>query len=356
MLGGAAYYLYKSRRKVVEKVPTRMRRVVLVEANRDLHQARLEVEEVETPKPRNGQVLVKIAAAPINPSDDGIWRVPPKQGYPLPLGNEASGTVIASGGGFMASRLLGKNVAIIGAKTYAEYAVVDALQGAFCLPSDISVEDGCAFFINPFTVVGIVETVKESGSNVFIHTAAASQLGQMLVKYCKTQGVQVVNIVRRNDQADMLRKVGAEIIVVTSEAEWEIKLQKLIKDLNIKCAFDAVAGEMSGTLLTMLPPGGTVWVYGRLAPEPVGNIQPLDLIYRGKKIQGFMLTNWLFKGGRLKGLFRSMRAASKVRKFLKDIFSCTFKDTDMEAMHAHYCTLMAGGATGNKMRVRPHPV
>merc|ERR1712217_615258 len=114
--------------------------------------------------------------------------------------------------------------------------------------------------INPFTVVGIVETVKACGSNVFIHTAAASQLGQMMVKYCKQEGVTVVNLVRRDEQAEALRKLGSEYVIVTGKEGWQSELAKLIAQLRIKCAFDAIAGEMSGTLLSLLPPGGSVWV------------------------------------------------------------------------------------------------
>lgn len=345
----------KRRAQALEKPPAKMRRVVLVEASEKLRDARLEVQEIDTPKPRSGQVLVKVDAAPINPSDDGVWKVKPKQGYPVSLGNEASGTVVASGGGFLAGRLLGKKVAIIGGTSkYAEYAVVSAMTEAFQLPPQVPVEDGCAYFINPFTVVGIVETVKAAGCTTFIHTAAASQLGQMMVKYCKQEGVRVVNLVRREEQAEVLRRLGAEHIVITGKDGWQSELEQLIKDLKIKCAFDAIAGDMTGTLLSMLPPGGSVWVYGRLAPEPVGQVQPLDLIYRGKKLQGWLLTAWLMKGGPLRALVRSIRTSAKVGKYLTSVFASDFQDTSLKDMHASYCALQERGRTGAKMRVRPH--
>lgn len=353
-LGGAALLSWSlSRAKATEKVPSRMRRVVLVEANKDLKQARLEVQEVDTPKPRKGQVLVKVAAAPINPSDDGIWKVKPRLGYPFPLGNEGSGTVVATGGGMVASRLLGKKVAVLG-NTYAEYTVVDAMRGAFTLPQDLPVEDGCAFFVNPFTVVGIVETVKEQGGKALIHTAAASQLGQMMVKYCKAEGMTLVNLVRRKEQVELLRGLGAEYVVSTSDEDWQSQLEQLIRDLQIKHVFDAIAGDMSGTLLTIMPPGSTVYVYGRLSDTPIGNIQPLDLIYRGKKLQGFLLTNWLTKGGMLQALRRSIRTSKLVGKHLKGIFSSEFKDTTLTGLHSDYCSFTASGVTGTKVRVRPH--
>mmetsp|Transcript_44245 Transcript_44245/g.99751 ORF Transcript_44245/g.99751 Transcript_44245/m.99751 type:complete len:377 (+) Transcript_44245:55-1185(+) len=354
-LGSIALVRWRSKAKAIEAVPKRMKRVVLVEANRELSQARLEVQEVDTPRPRPGQVLVKVAAAPVNPSDDGVWLVIPRQGYPMPLGNEGAGKVVATGGGFLASRYLGKNVAITG-NTYAEYTVADASQSVFSLPDDLPPEEGCAFFINPFSVVGMVDTVKEHRGKAFIHTAASSQLGQMMVKYCKKEGVTLVNIVRRQEQVELLRSLGADYIVSTGESDWRSKLAELIKSLNIKHAFDAVAGNMSSTLLALLPPGSTVWVYGRLAPEPVGNIQPLDLIYRGKKLEGWILSGWLTKGGLLKALIRGIRTGAKVRKHLKDVFASDFKDTSLQNIHKDYCALKAKGVTGTKMRVCPHIV
>eukprot|EP00930_Biecheleria_cincta_P001482 TRINITY_DN102620_c0_g1_i1.p1 TRINITY_DN102620_c0_g1~~TRINITY_DN102620_c0_g1_i1.p1 ORF type:complete len:363 (-),score=51.78 TRINITY_DN102620_c0_g1_i1:137-1225(-) len=353
VLGGAILFQYKRKAGSVEEIPAKMRRLVLREANPDIKLAKLEVEEVDTPKPRSGQVLVKIAAAPVNPSDEGIWKVPPKQGYPIPLGNEGSGKVVASGGGFMASRLLGQNVAFTG-QTYAEYAVVDATKAAYSLPTHIEPQDACAFIINPFTVVGIVDRVRQTGGKVFIYTAAASQLGQMLVKYCKTQGVTLINIVRRPEQAEILENLGADYIVDSSNADWKAKLEQLIKELDVKHAFDCISGDMPGTLLTMLPPGGRVWVYGRLSDSPVGGIQPLDLIYRGKKIEGFLLTTWMLEGGMFRALRRTIRTGKLVKSLIQTIFASDFRDTTLADLQKDYCALKASGQTGTKLRLRPH--
>lgn len=207
--------------------------------------------------------------------------------------------------------------------------------------------------MNPFTVVGIVDTALSCGGKAFIHTAAASTLGQMLVKYCLCEGVKVVNVVRRKEQADMLRALGAEFVVVTTDDDWKSQLSALIKKLEIKCAFDAVSGDMTGDLLTMIPPRGKVYVYGRLAPEPLGNIQPLDLIYRGKEVKGFLLTGWLMQGGMIRALIRTIRTANIVRKYLDTVFASPFKDTSLKDMQADYSSLQASGATGTKMRLRP---
>lgn len=175
----------------------------------------------------------------------------------------------------------------------------------------------------------------------------------MLVQYCKKEGLVVVNVVRKEEQAAVLRKLGAEHVVITAGEAWKAELESLIQKLNVKYAFDAVAGELSGTLLGLLPPGGTVWVYGGLAPEPVGGIHPIDLIYRRKRLLGWFLPTWLLGGGILAGLRRSVRTANTVRKHLTTVFASEFVDTTLKDLHADYCKLHKSGRTGAKLRVRP---
>ncbi|CAJ1384429.1 unnamed protein product [Effrenium voratum] len=328
----------------------KMRRLVLREANVDISQAKIEVEEVEVPKAPWGHVLVKVAAAPVNPSDDGTWKLPPSQGYPMALGNEGSGRVVASGGGVVAGRLVGREVAFFG-KSFSQYAVADAMTCSK-LPTDVPVEDGCAFYINPFTVVCMVEAVKSQKGRAFIHTAAASQLGQMMVKYCQTEKMQLVNLVRRKEQAEVLRNLGAEFVVDTSQADWKATLRGLIEQLQIRHAFDCIAGDMPGTLLPLLPPGSTVWVYGRLQGALSG-IDPVELMYRQKKLEGFLLTTSLFKGGWLATFRRFKRAAGQVCKGLTTTFASEFRDVSLEDMQRVYVQHKASGATGAKIRVRP---
>eukprot|EP00434_Breviolum_minutum_P010343 symbB.v1.2.009126.t1/scaffold577.1/size258142/1 len=121
-----AFLRHRSQPRSIETLPTKMRRLVLREANVDISKAKLEIEEVDVPQPKPGQVLIKVAASPVNPSDDGTWKTTPSQGYPMPLGNEGSGTVVATGGGSIAAGWLGKHVAFFG-KAYAQYAIADAV-------------------------------------------------------------------------------------------------------------------------------------------------------------------------------------------------------------------------------------
>ncbi|CAE7387071.1 MECR [Symbiodinium natans] len=342
----------------------KMQRLVLREANKDIALAKIEIEEVETPKPKSGQLLIKVLAAPVNPSDDGAWK--------LPLGIEGSGRVVATGGGLWASQFLGleayrgDTVAFTG-KSYAQYAVVDAFGlGPFILPSNTAVEDACSYFVNPFTVVSIVEAVRSRKGKAFIHTAAASQLGQMMVKYCQQEGMVLVNVVRRKEQVEVLEKLGAKYIVDTSDPEWKPALGKLasagsmlldgsgklIHELQISQVVDCIAGNFTGELLAMLPPGGTAWVYGRLSGENLGSINPIQLIYFNKKLEGFLVNNWIFRDGIIRGLLRGRKQAAIVGRHF-DVFGSRFKDVSMLDLHQAYCSHLAAGATGGKVRLRP---
>lgn len=156
---------------LVEDGSEDFRRMVSLQAKQEFGNKKLVVEEVDTPVPKSGEVLVRVTAAPINPSDYGAWmkaKLDPEK--PLYLGNEGSGIVVKSGGGMKANGLLGTNVGITNMKqggSYQEYVCVSALEGAFPLPADVPVEDGCSFFVNPYTAVGIVATAKELGSPGF---------------------------------------------------------------------------------------------------------------------------------------------------------------------------------------------
>jgi NADPH:quinone reductase-like Zn-dependent oxidoreductase len=145
--------------------------------------------------------------------------------------------------------------------------------------------------VNPFTAVGILETVKMEGSSAFVHTAAASQLGQMLVKLAPSENIEIINVVRHQEQAELLQKLGAKHIVVTTSDNdsWKLELYAKMKELNVTIAFDAVASATTGDLMDILPPNGTVYVYGKLAGR-IQNVEPINLIYHGKKLKGFIVT------------------------------------------------------------------
>lgn len=204
---------------------------------------RINLERVSVAEPGQGEVLVRVEAAPVNPSDLGLLfgpadmdtlraegtgdapvltaKVPPhvppalraRLNQSMPVGNEASGTVIAAGP--YLQELVGKRVAMMGGAMYAELRLIRR-DACIVLPEGATAAEGAALFINPLTALGFVETMRAEGHNAIIHAPAASNLGQMLVRICKADGIDLVNIVRTSAQAELLREIGAGHVVDSS--------------------------------------------------------------------------------------------------------------------------------------------
>lgn len=226
----------------------------------------VEIAETRFPEPTGNQVLVKMEAAPINPSDLALLlgpadlenadyskgrivaRVPEpfasamkgRHGQRLPVGNEGAGTVIAAGDGAMAQALMGQRVASVPGSAYSEYAIADA---AMCLPlGELSAEQGASAFVNPMTALGFVETARMEGQQAIIHAAAASNLGQMLNRICQEDGIALVNIVRKQEQAELLRSQGAEHVVNASDDDFMARLRQAIDATGAFLGFDPIGG------------------------------------------------------------------------------------------------------------------
>ena len=167
---------------------------------------------------------------------------------PLPVGNEGAGTVVAAGSSPAAQALLGKTVGIAGGGMYAQYRVVNA---AACLvvPDGATARDGASSFVNPLTSLGMLETMRREGHSGLVHTAAASNLGQMLVKLCIADGVPLVNIVRKAEQEDLLRSLGAVHVCNTASPTFTADLVEALKATSATLAFDATGG---GTLASQI--------------------------------------------------------------------------------------------------------
>ncbi|CDW84327.1 zinc-binding dehydrogenase family protein [Stylonychia lemnae] len=270
-----------------------------------------QIEEIEVPRPGPGQVLIKVECAPINPSDifflKGIYEESFKDSgmniqFPIVPGWEGSGTVIASGGGLLAWRLVGKRVAMT--KTdepnqtlsiggcYQQYMITSALQ-CLALPDDVSFEVGAMHFVNPLTAIAFVDIVKNHKAQAVIQTGAASQLGRMFVKLAQEERIPLINIVRRQEQAQILQELGAEYILNSSEPDFLERLGELSKKLKASLCFEAVAGDLTGDIMSKMPYGSKCIVYGCLSEQPVGGIESLVLIGRNQKLEGFLLNNWM---------------------------------------------------------------
>ena len=339
------------------EIPKTMKRLEITEYNDDLAKVKIQVVEVEVPTPKKGQVLVKVVSAPVNPSDYGGFKAPPPGGATHLIGKEGSGIVVASGGGYSANSLVGKKVGFVltHGGSYSEYAVSDAMTGTFAIPADVPVEDAASFFVNPYTACGFVDTVKGMGATGFVHTAAASQLGQMLVKLTKKENLTMINIVRRQAQVDILKGLGAEHIIDSSEPHWKEALKEKMKELKINIIFDAIAGDNTGDMMECLPDGGTTFVYGGLSGKACANIHPLDLIYRKKKVEGWLLPSWIRDHGTVKTIQRVRWATNLTMPALVNDgwAASTFDDCVLDDMWPKFLAMWNGeGFTNKKLRIR----
>jgi len=260
----------------------------------------LEVQTVATPIPGKGEVLIKVERSPINPSDQSQLRSPydraNARALPAACGFEGSGTVVQSGGGLFAWLVNGKRVAaaVNAAGMWSEYVVAYALQ-CVALPTGVSFEQGSSVFVNPLTVVAFVEIAKAGKHKTVVHTAAASVLGKMLVRYGKRNGIEVIGVVRSQQHKRELLELGAKAVIVTTDEGWQRQLATVCAESKCTLAFDAVAGPQTGKLLDAMPPLSELHVYGALSGEPVGAIAPGDLISAHKRVVGFYLPIY-FKG------------------------------------------------------------
>lgn len=226
----------------------------------------VEVADTAFPAPAGNQVLVRMEAAPINPSDLALLfgaadlehaeyspgRVVAKMPEPfasaararhgqrLPVGNEGAGTVVAAGEGEAARALVGQRVACVPGHAFSQYAIAEA---AMCLPlGDHSSEQGASSFVNPMTALGFAETARMEGQRAIVHSAAASNLGQMLVRICQEDGLELVNIVRKPEQAEILRGLGAAHIVDSSAPDFMKQLRAAIEATGAYFGFDPIGG------------------------------------------------------------------------------------------------------------------
>lgn len=224
------------------------------------------LEDVSFPDPTGSQVLVRMEAAPINPSDLAILvggadmetaeyspgkfvaKMPERvnagskarHGLKLPAGNEGAGTVIAAGESDAAQALIGQRVSCVPGNAYSEYCLAEA---GMCLPlGDHTSEEGASAFVNPMTALGFVENAKADGQKAILHTVGASNLGQMLTRICKEDGLGLVNIVRKQDQVDLLKGIGSEHVVNSSDEGFMDQLTAAIRATGAFYGFDPVGG------------------------------------------------------------------------------------------------------------------
>ncbi len=295
------------------------------------------IVDVDRPEPRAHEVLVRIEATPINPSDLGLLlagadlstmkasgtdthpvltadlpdnvfaSLASRVGQSLPVGNEGAGVVIEAGSSDEAQALVGKTVGILGREMYAEYRCVPAAS-ALVLPDGTDPRDGASMFVNPLTALGMTETMRRDGHTALVHTAAASNLGQMLNKICIADGIPLVNVVRKEAQAELLRSLGATHVVNSSLDSFTDDLVAALIDTGATIAFDATGGgRLAGQILAAMEVaanakqsgeysryGSTthkqVYIYGGLDRSPTTFNRNFGTSW---SIGGWLLTNFL---------------------------------------------------------------
>ena len=319
----------------------------------------LSLIDVPMPEPKPDQVVVRVEATPINPSDLGLllgaadvatarasgtathpvttFRIPEQMmramasrvGQSMPVGNEGAGVVVKAGSSPEAQALLGKTVTMIGGAMYAEYRCLRA-SDCMALPEGATPADGASCFVNPLTALSMVEVMKREGHTALVHTAAASNLGQMLNKICIKDGVALVNIVRSPEQATILRDIGAKYICDSSAPDFMDRLVDALAETGATLAFDAIGGgKLAGQILTAMEIaanrtakeysryGSTVhkqvYIYGRLDTRPTELGAGLGMAWG---VGGWLLMPFLIKLGP-----DAMRLRQRVMDELKTTFA-----------------------------------
>ena len=347
------------------------------------------------PEPKPHELLVKVLTTPINPSDLGLLfggadmstaragerdglpmitaDVPPagmramggRIGDALAIGNEGCGVVVKAGESPEAQALVGKTVALLGGEMYAEYRCLP-LQMTMPLPDGTDPVDGASCFVNPLTSLAFTETMRMENHSAIVHTAAASNLGQMLVKICAKDGIPLVNIVRSDAQVEILKGIGAQHIVNSSADDFMDRLVDAIADTGATLGFDATGGgKLSGQILTAMEAAAVrkmtnysrygsdtfkkVYIYGALDLSPTTfSARSFGLTWG---LGGFLLTPFMQKAG--------METVGRMRKRVVDELTTTFKShysheislteaLDLDTAHAYNAK-----RTGEKYLIRP---
>ena len=255
----------------------------------------LELGDAPLPALKPGQVLIEVAMSPVNPSD--LFFVQGSYGQPRVQGNaagfEGAGTVIG-GEGDMARALIGKRVSFLGTVTgaWAQHCVSDA---ALCIPliDQVKDADGAALIVNPLTAVALVERVKECGASAFVLNAAGSQLGRLILGLARDEGLTALAVIRRPDDAEALRALGAAEVLVTSDPAHAAQMQAAIKAHKPRVLLDAVGDQATADLFFAMPTGARWISYGKMSEQAPALTQMGQFIFMDKHIEGFWLSRWL---------------------------------------------------------------
>ncbi len=348
-----------------------------------------------TPDPKPDEVVVRVDASPINPSDLGLllgaadMSTAKASGTPanpvitasiapnvmrmmagrvdqsLPVGNEGAGVVVAAGTSEAAQKLVGKTVAILGGAMYSQYRVIKAAQCLLLHPGTTPAE-GASCFVNPLTAIGMVETMKLEGHKALVHTAAASNLGQMLSKLCNKDSIGLVNIVRKPEHVKLLKSIGAMHVCDSSQPTFMDDLTDALVATGATLAFDAIGGgKLAGQILTAMEIaanktakeysryGSTthkqVYIYGGLDRSPTEFNRNFGMAWG---IGGWLLTPFLQKIGPAEAQKLRERVASEIKTTFASKYTKVVSLP--EALALSEIAVYGKQATGEKYLIDPN--
>ena len=354
----------------------------------------LSIATVDQSEPMDDEVLIRVEASPINPADLGSMfgpadmatakaagssdnpkvaaSVPAQQrqaaaervGKSVPLGIEGAGIVEKAGSSAAAQALIGKTVALFGGSMYAEYRVAKADQ-CLIMPDGTTPAEAASCFVNPLSVLGMVETMRMEGHSALVHTAAASNLGQMLVKCCINEGIELVNIVRRQEHVDLLKSLGAKHVCDSSQDSFTEDLIESLTATNATLAFDAIAGgSLASQILAAMevaqvrtgsavgPYGSAahkqVYIYGMLDRSPTQNNRDFGMAWgRG----GWLMPAFMAKIGREAGQKLREKVAAEITTTFASEYSTEVSLS--EVLDPEAIAAFGKKATGEKYLICP---
>jgi NADPH2:quinone reductase len=361
---------------------------------RDDNTLELSLVEVDFPAPGPDEVLVRIDATPINPSDLALLvaaadpatfraggtperpvltadipaaamrLVAGRLNQSLPVGNEGAGVVVAAGSSEAAQALLGRTVGMVGGEMYAQYRCLNVYQ---CLPLEegTTAIEGASCFVNPLTALGMVETMRREGHKALVHTAAASNLGQMLNRVCIADGIDLVNIVRKTEQEQILRDLGAKYIVNSSADSFMEDLTTALKATGATLAFDATGGgKLASQILSCMEAAAaaSMTVYNRYGSDVFKQVYIYGGLDRGPtmltrnfgfswSIGGWLLFPFLQKVG----VEKMMELRGRVAREIKTTFASHYtREISLAgALSLEALAVYGKQATGEKFLIRP---
>ena len=354
----------------------------------------LALQEIDMPQPGADEVVVRIEAAPLNPSDLAVMfsvadmstaaqsgtdenpvitadvpakfmpSVKTRVGKDTPVGNEGAGTVVAAGSSDAAQALMGKTVAVIGGGTYRQYLCAN-VQSCLELKEGTTAKEGASSFVNPLTALAMVETMRAEGHKAIVHAAAASSLGQMLNRICMADGVDLVNIVRKDTQEKLLRDMGAKYVVNSSSETFLADLTAAIAETGATISFDPIGGgQLSSDILNCMEAAITrdveeysvygsntfkqAYIYGALNRGPITLNRNFGFSWG---VNGFLLFNALGKLGTKTVVKMRQRVAEEITTTFAS--SYTHEVSLAEVLHLQSIATYGKQATGEKYLIKP---